>query len=278
MQTALGPRVPGSRANEELREILSTRLAATADHACLQPFTASFDGTSVECANVVGVFRARRGPAGTGHEARGGALLLGTHFDTRPRADRESDADRRRQAIPGANDGGSGTAVLLHLLQRLGSEPLDRDVAVAFFDAEDLGDISGNPFSLGAEHFAAHGLAGVPAIDEAVILDMIGGKDMVLDIDAHILYHEPSRELTRRIFSIGAAMEAEPFTRDKPGRLKAIICDHWPFLRRGIPSCILIDIDYPPWHTHGDLPEALCERSLEITEEVLSIFLWPPRD
>ncbi len=79
---------------------------------------------------------------------------------------------------------------------------LPRDVIVAFFDAEDLGNIDGKEFSLGARHCAANPPWGqTPA--EVVVLDMVGGADMVLDIDAHILRYPASRDLTTRIFQIG---------------------------------------------------------------------------
>lgn len=266
MQTALGPRVPGSEANAALREELAARLRKVCAEVHIQPFQASFHGTRAACANVAGVFK------GTGKER--GALLLGTHFDTRPIADREPDPASRGRPIPGANDGGSGTAIFLHMLGRLAADPPPRDVIVAFFDAEDLGNIDGNPFSLGAGYLAEHPLSGAPEITDALVLDMVGGRDMVLDVDAHIGIHPPSRRLTQEVFRAGVRAGAAPFTRTKPERMKYIISDHWPFMRQGIPSCILIDIDYPPWHTSGDLPEAMSEESLSAIEEAVSLFLW----
>jgi hypothetical protein len=106
-----------------------------------------------------------------------------------------------------------------------------------------------------------------------VVLDMIGGKDMVLDIDAHILDHPSSRQLTSEVFRLGMAEGWKPFVRDKKDRLKYIISDHTPFARRGTPACILIDIDYPQWHTQSDLPEAMSAESLGVIEEALWLFL-----
>jgi Zn-dependent M28 family amino/carboxypeptidase len=216
----------------------------------------------------VGVFR-RSGAADSPETA---PLLLGTHYDTRVRADRESDPARRELPIPGANDGGSGTAVLLHLMPWLARHRQERDILVVFFDAEDLGNIEGKEFSLGAAWCADHPLPGLlPA--EVVVLDMVGGKDMILDIDAGILAHPPSRRLTMEIFQAGMARGWEPFTRDKPDRVKYIISDHYPFACRGTASCILIDIDYPQWHTQQDTPDALSPDSLAISEEALRLFL-----
>ncbi len=260
-----GPRVPGTEAHDALARALEEQLHAHGAEVTVQRFPVRFRGATLACRNLVGVFRATE-------PADGPPVLLGTHYDTRIRADRERDSARREMPIPGANDGGSGTAVFLHMLPRLGGRALSRDVAVAFLDAEDLGNIEGTEFALGAEWLAGHPVEDfIPA--EVVVLDMVGGKDMVFDIDAHILGHQPSRRLTTEIFRLGMDEGWEPFVRDKTDRLKYIVSDHTPFIRRRTPACILIDIDYPQWHTQADLPEAMSAVSLGITEEALWLFL-----
>jgi hypothetical protein len=114
----------------------------------------------------------------------------------------------------------------------------------------------------------------VPA--EAIVLDMVGGKGMVLDIDAHILAHAPSRQLTASLFRVGIDRGWEPFSGDKRNRVKYIISDHTPFARRGAAAAILIDIDYPQWHTQADLPDAMSDASLGITEAALWLYLSQP--
>jgi glutaminyl-peptide cyclotransferase len=270
-QVAMGTRVPGTEPHQVLSRFLEERLHDSRAEVTVQQFPVRFRGSTLACTNLVGVFRAT-----PGLPLPRPPLLVGTHYDTRIRADREPDPSRRETPIPGANDGGSGTAVLLHMLPWLSSRPLARDVAVAFFDVEDLGNIDGKEFSLGAEWCAGHPVPGfTPA--EVVALDMGGGRDMVLDIDAHALRQEKSLRLTREVFQIGHSRGWEPFTRDKPDRVKLIISDHYPFARRGIPSCILIDIDYPQWHTLQDTPAAMSAESLGIIEGALSLFLSPAR-
>jgi Zn-dependent M28 family amino/carboxypeptidase len=265
MQTGLGPRVPGTRAHDELAARLARGLSAHAPRVERQDFEVPFRGERLCCRNLLGVFPA----AGA---KRGGPLLLGTHYDTRPQADRDPDPELRGTPIPGANDGGSGTAVLLHMLPWLATRRFDRDVIVAFFDAEDLGNIDGKRFSIGAAR-----MAGQPPGDlrpeQVVVLDMVGGAGMVFDLDWFSLEHPGSRALTSELFGLGASLRRAPFAAEKPGRLKAIESDHYPFLVRRIAAAILLDIDYPQWHTQEDLPEALSAASLGITEEALSLFL-----
>jgi glutaminyl-peptide cyclotransferase len=272
-QVAMGPRVPGSPAHDRLADELASRLGGAGAEVHVQPFAARFHGRAVACRNVVGVFRCGR-PAVP-------LALLGTHFDTRPIADREPDPRLRDEPIPGANDGGSGTAVFLHLLEWLrragAGGGLGCDVAVAFLDAEDLGDIDGNPFSLGAEHLAVDPPEGMGHPEEVVVLDMVGGRDMVLDVDAHAFHHAPSRRLTADLFALGTSRGLAPFARDKPGRVKYVVSDQWPFLRRGVPSCLLIDLDYPQWHTQADLPDAMSGASMAAIEAALKPWLSRPR-
>lgn len=270
-QVALGPRVPGSAAHERLADELEARLDGAGAAVHVQPFTVRFHGRTVTCRNVVGVFRC--GASGAP------MVLLGTHYDTRPIADREPDPRLRSVPIPGANDGGSGTAVLLHLLDWLrgAAGGLGRDVAVAFVDAEDLGDIDGNPFSLGADRLAADPPAAVGRPGEVLVLDMVGGRDAILDIDAHVFHHAPSRDLAAGLFRLGASLDLPPFARAKPDRVRYVVSDQWPFLRRGVPACLLIDLDYPEWHTQADLPAAMSGESMAAIEAALKPWLSRPR-
>ena len=138
-QLEFGPRFPGSPGHSKFIKALTQRLRESTDHVYTQKFCIKLAGTAVACSNLIGVFKA---PGRT----ESGPLLLGTHFDTRPLADNETDIRLRQIPIPGANDGGSGTAVLLHLLPYLSSLPLTRDVHIVLFDAEDVGNIDGNQF------------------------------------------------------------------------------------------------------------------------------------
>ena len=264
-QVAFGHRYPGSEGHTAFRAALEHRLRETGLPVHPQRFRLTFRGKRCQCANYVVQLNpdspCRRGP-----------LLVGTHFDTRVRADRERDPAVRESPIPGANDGGSGTAVLLHLLETLRARRLPRQVLFAFFDAEDVGDIDGHPFSVGAARLAADPVPFAP--EQVLVLDMIGGADMVLDVDAHAMAHPPSRDMTREVFSLAASLGMTPFTAYKQHKTKHIISDQRPFMERGTAACLLIDIDYPQWHTHADLPDAMSGTSLEVIEDFLLAYLY----
>ena len=82
-------------------------------------------------------------------------LLLGAHYDTRPFADEEKDPYSQKLPIVGANDGGSGTAVLLALAQYLHAHKPERPVRLVFFDGEDYGAKFSSNYFLGSKHYAA---------------------------------------------------------------------------------------------------------------------------
>ena len=52
-----------------------------------------------------------------------------------------------------------------------------------------------------------------------------------------------------------------------------IIDDHAPFLKIGIPSVLIIDFDYPYWHTLDDTTDKVSARSLQRVGHVLVTWL-----
>jgi hypothetical protein len=45
--------------------------------------------------------------------------------------------------------------------------------------------------------------------------------------------------------------------------------DHTPFLEAGLPAIVIIDFDYPYWHTVADTPEKVSPQSLEVVGKTL---------
>lgn len=45
--------------------------------------------------------------------------------------------------------------------------------------------------------------------------------------------------------------------------------DHVPFLRVGVPATLLIDFDFPWWHTAEDTLDKVSARSLQVVGDVL---------
>lgn len=206
-------------------------------------------------------------------EGRGPIIVLGAHYDTRPRADQ--DPENPQAPVPGANDGASGVAVLLELARTLDKTKLKNEVWLAFFDAEDNGELNScaliQPpcdsapwaWSIGATYMAEN-LNVKP--DAVVIVDMIG------DADQNIYYEQNSdQELQQQLWGIAARMG---YTRQFIAEYKwSMSDDHTPFLQRGIRAVDIIDFDYPYWHSTQDTADKVAAESLERVGRVLQTWL-----
>lgn len=246
-QLKLGPRPAGSEADLKLGDTIAAELRKSGWQVAFQDFT--YQG--VKARNVIG-------KAGTGPLA-----IVGAHYDTRKRADKDPDPTKRNDPVPGANDGASGVAVLLELARIVDKSKLTNEVWLTFFDAEDNGDLDGWDWSAGSTYFVDQ-LTTRPQF--MVLADMVG--DAQQDI-----YKEQNstKELVERIWSVAGHLGyADTF---KPAYKWSMTDDHTPFLAKGIPAADLIDFDYPYWHTTQDTADKVAPASLERVGRVLQVLL-----
>jgi glutaminyl-peptide cyclotransferase len=271
-QCDFGPRYPGAPEHRSFVEALRGRFdLGGLDEVFVQDFSIEFLGDRPLCTNIIGVKRAAPAARGAARPADPGPLLIGAHFDSRARADNEPDPDRRAWPIPGANDGGSGVAVILRLIPWISRHRFTRDLHLVLFDAEDVGNIGGLEFAEGARYLAAHPCPAPPG--NVIVLDLVGGKDMVFDLDVHLFERPGALDWAREIFTLAAEKDFTPLLSDKPEKHKALVADHYPFHKKGIPAFVFIDIDYPEWHTLADAPEAVSPESLVMMEDFLKALL-----
>lgn len=270
-QVSFGPRVPGTKAHDKAIRYLAEELAATQWRVRRDRFAqASGTGETLHLTNI----RARHPK----QRAGGKPVLLLAHLDSRPRADRERDAERRRRPVPGANDGASGCAVLLEASRRIAAEPdAYLPVEIALVDGEDwperwvAGQAQGVSLfgskRLGEEIAAA---AKMP-YRWAIVVDMVGDKNLRLLREGHSI--EASSGLVDRIWRIGQS--AAPASFDY-GRGPSVTDDHLPLIAAGLPTCLLTDLDYAAWHTLDDTPEQTSAASLAQVGTALLLALRLP--
>ncbi len=186
-------------------------------------------------------------------------LLLGSHYDSRLNADGDPNPDWHNYQVPGANDGGSSTAVLLELSRVI---PLDRrsGIILVFFDIEDQGRLDGWEWILGSREFVKRNSVKPHMM---VLLDMVGGHDQTI---------QPPTNSDKRIYQqiqsvAGKFGYGNHFLDASKG---AILDDHVPFLEAGVPSVDLIDIIDPYWHTVQDDLENVNVLSLQRIGDTLT--------
>lgn len=196
-------------------------------------------------------------------------FVLASHFDVRPWAESDPDPARREQAIPGANDGSSGVAVLLELAPLLLAQlPHDVGFSLILFDGEELGRPGAGPYCAGsralADALAAGRYPGVRAATFGIVLDMVGDRDLRLLQEPRSLRAAPA--LVDEIWSMAQASGHPQFVAE-PG--PELIDDHVPLTAAGVPSLLIIDYSYPPWHTHADDLTQISAASLGAVGETL---------
>jgi Zn-dependent M28 family amino/carboxypeptidase len=169
---------------------------------------------------------------------KNGVIVLATHYET--------NYWLRNINFVGANDGGSTTGLLMAIADQLRGKTLDGySVWLVFDDGEEaIQSWSDSDSTYGTRHLAAKwGKDGTLGRIKAFILaDMIGDKDLDIQRDTN----------------------STEWLVDQDDQL--------PFVRRGVPSIDIIDIDYGPndsyHHTDKDTMDKISARSLTIDGDV----------
>ena len=265
-QCDFGPRNPGSDGYFACLDYLITELDQSANEIILQDFSYQEQryNKRYNLENII----ARYNPDSEFQ------TVISAHWDTRPWADQEDLQQDRDQPIIGANDGASGVAILLELARIMGENPPPIGVNLVFFDGEDLGVPGENETYCQGSRFFAKNLP-IPRPDEAINLDMVGDKQLVLPIERYSLEYHP--KLVRHLWDRAKDMGLDAFI----GRVDyAIYDDHIPLNEiAGIPSIDLIDFKYPNsyanfWHTLNDIPENCSEESLGQVGDLMVDYIY----
>jgi hypothetical protein len=254
----IGPRPSGSPGAATLRDYLQLNLEALGLEVVREPFTDMTPIGELEFENVW----VDLPPTAPGAAADPDApwVVVGTHYDTK-----RLEPDATGRPFVGANDAGSGTAILLELARVLEADERPRAIGLRllFIDGEEAvrHDWEGDDNTYGSRYHAnrllAEGQAG--RFGACVILDMLGDKDL------GILHETYSRRELMELFENAAAragLERYMNTR----RWLPVKDDHQSFMRVGIPAVDLIDFDYGPnnsyWHTTEDTLDKCSAESL----------------
>jgi glutaminyl-peptide cyclotransferase len=260
-QVAFGPRVANTRGHAAQLAWMVEHLEARADTVALQAFGhVAASGDTLRMANVLARFRPddpRR-------------LLIIAHWDTRPTAD--MDENWPDMPIDGANDGASGTAVLLELADVLSRHSPPVGVDLLWVDGEDYGPGERDMY-LGAKHFAANQPPGYAPL-YGIVVDMVADRNPVFLMEGNSLDHAPA--VVDRVWAAAEAVGlAHLFPRRAGGH---VTDDHVPLNRAGIPTILIIDFDYGPdnayWHTHQDIVENTSPVGLGAVGRVLTALIF----
>lgn len=271
-QLSFGPRVPGTLSHDECADWIRDELVDMTDYIMTHNFSIQkYSEPSYQCQNILGKI----------NPTRENIVIFGAHWDSRNVA--EKDTENQSMPIPGANDGGSGVAVLLELARVLYAfkDELDCQIWFLFIDAEDQG-YSRGMYGLEGWFWVEGSLAFVNEIDNFynssieifecfILLDMVGGTNLqfIKESRSHEALHDS-------IFDEGVKLGYYEAFPSRP-KVMAITDDHVAFDAFGIPVIdLIIDFVEGDWiyhHTHSDNLSNIDRESLLITGLTLESFM-----
>lgn len=248
-----GPRIPGGRARKKAADHIVKTLKAMGYKPKREAFVA--DREKIRFENI-------RCPI-PGRNQK--VLILGTHYDTKRSLATHDPTGKR--VFHGANDGGSGTGLLLALARDLSVlKRKDRpSLELVFFDGEESLDVEWNEARralYGSKQFAKKHLHKGHRYGGMVLLDMVGHKKLSIDLD-----EASTASLVEPLRQAAKALRYEKFFFQK----KTLVTDdHTPLLEKGLPCLDLIQFEVnPQWHTFDDDLSHLSARSLAIVGRTL---------
>jgi Zn-dependent M28 family amino/carboxypeptidase len=221
---AIGPRWPTSQNHLKAEAFLRAHFQH--DQLEEDTFTASTPIGPVAMRNFIVRFPGKKD----------GAIVLATHYET--------NYPLRNINFVGANDGGSTTGLLLAIADQLrlktahGKKLDGYSVWLVFFDGEEaFQSWSDSDSTYGSKHLAARwGRDGtLPKIKAFILADMIGDK-----------YLDIQRETQSTGWLVALVRQAAKkfgYERYFFKQEMDVSDDHVPFVRRGVPSIDIIDLD-----------------------------------
>ena len=265
-QVEFGPRVPGSEAHRRCGDWLAAKLKDFGADVSEQTATlTAFDGTRLPMRNIF----ARINP-----DADRRILLL-AHWDSRPWADHDPDPAKRSTPVEGANDGASGTGVLLELARSLSSASGDTGIDILLCDAEDWGEENNDEsWALGARYFACNLPTQGYMPSAAILLDMVGASDATFMREYFSQLANPA--LADEIWSIAKSLGYGDMFVNRMG--SAVNDDHVELIKGGIPAIDIIDYRegsgfFSGWHTTADNMDAISKETLGAVGSVLAAYI-----
>ena len=247
--TAFGPRYMGSENHKKLERYILDHLKG--DQVEDDAFTADTVEGKFPVRNIIAKFPGKKD----------GIIVILGHYDT--------NYPLRNTGYVGANDGGSSTAILLEYANQLrGTKRDGYSVWLVWTDGEEAVKTWSDTDSLyGTRHLAEKWEKDgtLKKIKALMVMDMIGDAD--LDIN------RTTNGTPWLLDLIYAAAERGGYQSHFYATEGAIEDDHLPFVKRGVPSADVIDLDYGYnnvfHHSPQDTMDKLSPKSLEIVGDTI---------
>ncbi|MDR9418461.1 M28 family peptidase [Gracilimonas sp.] len=270
-QVDFGPRVPKTEAHREALQYFENKFKEYAgqNSVFIQRFEAEGYEETLELANVIAAF----------NTSATDRIMLSAHWDSRPRAD--MDSTRKEEGIVGADDGGSGVAVLLELARIFSENPPPIGVDIVLFDGEDYGK-SGSleKYFLGSRYWSNN--PPVPGYSPrfGILLDMVGAENAQFPKERYSLSYAPN--LVEEVWNIAGEKGYDNYFLNEEGA--AVADDHMIVNEQaGIPIINVINHSRTEqgnaqfgayWHTHSDNMDIISRATLQAVGDVMAELIY----
>jgi glutaminyl-peptide cyclotransferase len=244
-QVSIGPRPSGTPANLKNRDYIKAQMAALGIKVTEQPFEGATPLGAVKMVNLIATIPGKSPDR----------IVLASHFDTKLFRDLR---------FVGASDGASSTAALIEIGRVLKTrKELPFTYELLFLDGEEaVIEWQGNDNTYGSRYYVEAGRksGSLKSIRALILLDMIGDRNLTIRRESN-----STRWLTDIVWGVAKKLKQPAFMDEET----TVEDDHIPFLKAGVASLDIIDLDYQQWHTAQDTLDAVAARSLQIVGDVL---------
>jgi len=273
-QVQFGTREPNSVGHQQTKAYLISEFRRFAGNNAVfaQNFNyAGYNNDTLSLSNIIAAFNPQSRTR----------ILLSAHWDTRPRADEDSDPARRGEPIIGADDGGSGVGVLLEIARLMSEDMPPIGVDILLFDGEDYGT-SGDldRYFLGARYWSENPPVPGYAPRFGILLDLVGAQGASFPKEGFSRRYAGA--LVNQIWDLAGKMGYGAFFVNVDG--PPVADDHMIVNQiAGIPMIDIIHynvtpeqgIAFPPhWHTHADTMDIISKSTLQAVGDVVTEIIY----
>ncbi len=277
-QCAFGPRVMNSEAHDACADYIAAKFESFGAQIVNQDAEGVlYDGTKVRMRNIVASYN-------LDNPVR---LMICSHWDSRPWADHDANADNHRTPIDGANDGASGVAVMMEIARQIQQKEPGIGVDLICFDAEDCGtpewddkgDDNASTWCLGSQYWAGKHHADGYTARYGILLDMVGGSNCVFEKEAYSMAYAPS--VVDKVWSKAIRLGFGDLFKNTNGG--GITDDHVQVNMSGIPCIDIIARDAngntfcKTWHTMNDNVGNIDKQTLKAVGQTVMEVIYTER-
>lgn len=277
-QVAFGPRVPNTEAHAQAADWLVDTFKKYGGAVTVQAFeTQVYDGIKVNLKNIIASFQPEVKKR----------ILLAAHWDTRPFADK--DETDNYAPFQGANDGGSGVAVLLEVARIMANqEKPSVGVDIILFDGEDWGEHKEEGtvdlpvgldswYCLGSQHWSKNKHKANYSAYYGILLDMVGAPNSTFHYDG--ISEQNAGRVLNRTWDIAHQLGFQKYFKKSPGPQN--LTDDHKYVNRDarIPMINVIDYKEDTYfgtyhHTQADNLDNISGQTLAAVAKVVLTVLY----